>query len=148
MNWFLMILCYTPRSVPFSVVIRETSSGSRWGVCRDLQQNIIRENPTWSCPSGSSLRVWGTSRRWRTPGRHGPPNLLSRAPDMSSQKQKRQAWGLLESTPCYGYYVGVSVGHLTVGVDVYLTLCLLLKFFSCLLVALSSLNMKVFTLSY
>ena len=29
-KWFLMIICYTHRSVPYLVIIREASSGSRW----------------------------------------------------------------------------------------------------------------------
>lgn len=65
---------------------------------------------------------------------HGPSNTLSRFP-MDLQRLKQPTEGLPESALgppliCYGCQLGVSVGILTVGTDIFLIFFLLLSLFS------------------
>lgn len=95
-------------------------------------------------------KAFGSYKGWKTPGKHGPLNKLSRA-FRDSQRLKQQSRDLQQSRQ--GMYVMVII--LKIFVDscqwkqVFLSLFwLLLRLFSSYQVALSSLNMRTFDLTY
>ena len=129
--------------------------------CRDSQPALMwKETLNWGSPMGPSLRAWETQwkrgrkycrsqRRWMTPGEHGPLDQLSRA-HMGSQL-KKQAQGMYGSAPgplhvCYSCLLGVLRDILDW--EKVWPFCLLLGLFFSYWVALPSLIMMAFALSY
>lgn len=100
-----MIFCYTHRQVPYSPIIREPSSCSRWEqILRPTPHNTHRETLYYTVSIQSLCsELWGPHRKrdgkkcksqrgWRTPGEQGPLYHLSKAL-MNLWKLKQHAQG-------------------------------------------------------
>ena len=130
-----MIFCYTHRSVPYSVTIREPFLFQQMEINSEIHSHILcgekglmTHISKWDVSIKSlhsrlrkyhkrERRTSVRARRWKTPGEQGPLNQLCIA-HMNSERLKQQALSMHELVPCslctyYSFQFSVLMGILS-----------------------------------